>query len=1201
MAMFFLFLSIFLFVYIWRFIIRSRHVSPSPSTPSTLTTAQPQVIKYDVFLSFRGVDTRSDFTSHLYAALNRKQILTFIDYQLVRGDEISASLLRTIEEAKLSVIVFSENYASSKWCLEELAKIFERRKNNGQIVIPVFYQVDPSHVRNQTGRFGDAFARLIKKKALTMDKEQSFRDALTDAANLSGWSLGKSELESEFIEKIVGDVLNKLHAMSSSHTTGLFGIDARIHKVESLLNMESQDVLIVGIWGMGGIGKTTIAEAVCNKVRSRFEGIFVANFRQELKARPMADLQRSFLSQLLGQEILKMGSLSFRDSFVRDRLRRKMVFIVLDDVDDLMALEEWKELLHGRHSSFGRGSKVLITSRDRQVLSNIVDETYKVERLNYEEALQLFSSKALKNCIPTIDHRDLIKRIASHVQGNPLALIVLGSSLYGKSPEEWYSALNKLAQNPRIENALRISYNGLDQEQQSIFLDIAHFFRKFEQNQATRILDGFYGRPVIFDISMLINKGLITTSRNMLEIHDLLQEMAFNIVRAESKFPGKRSRLCHLTDIVHVLEENKGAEEIEGISLDMSRLSRQIQLKSDAFAMMDGLRFIKFFFGHLSQDNKDKMQLPPTGLEYLSNKLRYLHWDGFPSKSLPHVFCAEHLVELNLSRSKVEKLWTGVQDVGNLRKFVLSYSPYLMELPDLSKARNLVSLHLVDCPSLTEVPLSLQYLDKLEELDLNFCYNLRSFPMLDSKVLKVLSISRCLDVTKCPTISQNMKSLYLEETSIKEVPQSITSKLENLGLHGCSKITKFPEISGDVKTLYLSGTAIKEVPSSIQFLTRLRVLDMSGCSKLESFPEITVPMKSLVDLNLSKTGIKEVPSSIQFLTRLEKLDMRGCSELESFPEITVPMESLEMLFLSRSGIKEIPSISFKHMISLRVLHLDGTPLKEVPSSIQFLTRLEKLDMRGCSELESFPEITVPMESLQSLRLSKTGIKEIPSISFKHMISLRVLYLDGTPLKELPSSIQFLTRLGELDMSGCSELESFPEITVPMKSLKSLRLSKTGMKEIPSIQFLTVLEKLDMSGCSELESFPEITVPIKSLHSLRLSETGIKEIPSISFKHMISLRFLFLDGTPIKELPLSIKDMVRLQYQYLHGTPIKELPLSIKDMVCLQHLTFHGTAIKALPELPSSLTLGFQRDFTNCFKLDQKPLVAAMHLKIQVSL
>ncbi|KAB5512739.1 hypothetical protein DKX38_029767 [Salix brachista] len=600
-------------------------------------------------------------------------------------------------------------------------------------------------------------------------------------------------LESEFIEKIVGDVLNKLHAMSSSHTTGLFGIDVRVNKVESLLNMESQDVLIVGIWGMGGIGQTTIVEAVCNKVRSRFEGIFVANFRQELKTVSMADLQRSFLSQLLGQEILNMGSLSFRDTF-----------------------------------------------------------------------------------------------------------------------------------NPRIENALRISYDGLDEEQQSIFLDIAHFFRRFEQKQATRILDGFYRRSVIFDISTLIDKCMITTSHNMLEIHDLLQEMAFSIVRAESKFPGKRSRLCHLPDVVHVMEENKGTEEIEGISLDISKLSRQIHLKPDAFAMMDGLRFLKFYFSHFSEDNKDKLLLPPTGLQYLSNKLIYLHWDGFPSISLPQNFCAEHLVELNLSRSKVEKLWTGVQDIGNLRNFVLSYSPYLIELPDLSKAKNLVRLYLVDCSSLTEVPSSLQHLDKLEELDLYYCYNLRRFPMLDSKVLRVLALSRCLDMTKFPTISQNMKRLYLEETSLKEVPQSVTSKLEHLGLHGCSNITKFPEISEDIKTLYLSETAITEVPSSIQFLKKLSVLDMSGCSKLESFPEITVPMKSLVDLNLSKTGIKEIPSSFKH------------------------MISLRSLWLDGTPIKELP-LSIKDMVCLRYLTLHGTPIKALP---ELPPSLRSLTTHDCASLET---------------------------------------------------------------------------------------------------------------------------------------------------------------------------------------------------------------------------------------------------------
>jgi len=359
--------------------------------------------------------------------------------------------------------------------------------------------------------------------------------------------------ESQFIEKIVGDVLEKLHAMSSSHTmAGLFGIDVRVSEVESLLDMESLDVLIVGIWGMGGIGKTTIAETVRDKVRSRFERIFFANFRQQ------SDLRRKFLKWLLGQETLDtMGSLSFRDSFVRDRLRRIRGLIVLDNVDNLMHLEEWRDLLDERNSSFGPGSKVLITSRDKQVLSNVVDKTYEVEGLNYEDAIQLFSSKALKNCTPTIDQRNLIKQIARHVQGNPLALKVLGSSLYGKSIEEWRSALNKLAQHPQIERVLRISYDGLDSEQKSIFLDIAHLFIGLEPDEATRILDCLYGRSVKFDISTLIDKCLITVTDDKLEMHDLLYEMAFNIVHAESDFPGERSRLFHFPDVAQVLEENK--------------------------------------------------------------------------------------------------------------------------------------------------------------------------------------------------------------------------------------------------------------------------------------------------------------------------------------------------------------------------------------------------------------------------------------------------------------------------------------------------------------------------------------------------------------------------------------------------------------------------------------------------------------------
>ena len=158
----------------------SSFASSSSHQSSYPTNSPPR--KYDVFLSFRGEDTRDNFTSHLYDALNHKQILTFIDDSIVRGEEISPSLLEAIEQSKISVVVLSQDYASSKWCLRELVKILDCRRNNGQMIIPVFYRVDPSDIRKQTGSFGAAFEKYEKS-----DEVQNWRKALEEVANLSGW------------------------------------------------------------------------------------------------------------------------------------------------------------------------------------------------------------------------------------------------------------------------------------------------------------------------------------------------------------------------------------------------------------------------------------------------------------------------------------------------------------------------------------------------------------------------------------------------------------------------------------------------------------------------------------------------------------------------------------------------------------------------------------------------------------------------------------------------------------------------------------------------------------------------------------------------------------------------------------------------------------------------------------------------------
>ncbi|KAK9205170.1 hypothetical protein WN943_015437 [Citrus x changshan-huyou] len=159
--------------------------SSSPSHPySSLSLMNPRNNKYDVFLSFSRADTRDSFTSHLHSALCQKSIEIFIDDQLIRGDDISESLLDTIASSSISIIIFSERYASSGWCLGELLKILECKHNYGQIVIPVFYRVDPLHVRKQVGIFGDSFLELEERFP---EKMQRWRSALTEAANLSGF------------------------------------------------------------------------------------------------------------------------------------------------------------------------------------------------------------------------------------------------------------------------------------------------------------------------------------------------------------------------------------------------------------------------------------------------------------------------------------------------------------------------------------------------------------------------------------------------------------------------------------------------------------------------------------------------------------------------------------------------------------------------------------------------------------------------------------------------------------------------------------------------------------------------------------------------------------------------------------------------------------------------------------------------------
>ncbi|XP_010263366.1 PREDICTED: protein SUPPRESSOR OF npr1-1, CONSTITUTIVE 1-like [Nelumbo nucifera] len=1054
-----------------------------------------------VFLSFRGEDTRKGFTDHLYQALDRVGIPTFRDDEkLQRAEEIEPQLVEAIKKSKIALIVLSKNYAGSRWCLEELAEIMECEMTMGQVVYPVFYDVEPRDVRKQIGSFGKAFDDVKERFKLETAKVERWTNALKKAADISGCVVRNvaNGHEGQVIKDIITKVSSILTPAELLITKYAVGLDSPVENVVSMLNLKENTVCIIGICGMGGSGKTTIAKAVYNRIHKSFEG----------KCFLKCSSNVLFLQQQLIGDILmdqKEGEVIHHvdrgKMMIRGRLSNKKVLVILDDVQH----KDQIKALAGEHDWFGGGSRIIITTRDKGLLKLVnvkkdVDKTtYSVQELNGEHSTELFCLHAFKEKHPPENYVDLTRRILWHLQGLPLAIEVWGGFLNGKNVSQWEEAAGKLEKihHDEIQSKLKISYDALeDDDLKNIFLDIACFFTGMNVDYVSTILDGcgFYPKNGIHD---LISKSLVKTDeRNRLTMHKVLQDMGREIVRKESpnepgersrlwleendwteespnepgegsrlwleeddwteespNEPGERSRLWLEEDAVDVLRENKGTNKIQGFSLQLFFEEKEpLRVGTKAFGKMTNLRLFRL----------DGVILELEGsYENMPKKIRWLHWHRFPLESIPIDFDLSRLVVLEMTSSHLKNVWEdGMQPclMHNLKILDLSDSNSLIRTPDFSKLPKLERLILEGCSSLVEVHESIGCLKKLVHLDMGHCARLVHLPNSIGYLtsLKQLMLSHCNKLEELPKELGEMKSLKcldLGQTAIKRLPSSIRQlkSLETFWMHGCKQLEEFPEELGEIeslKLLALGQTAIKRLPSSIGQLKSLETLRMHDCEQLEEFPEELGEMESLKLLALSGTAIKRLPSSIGQLKSLEKLEMNHYKQLEELPEELGGMESLKFLALS------------------------GTAIKRLPSSIRQLKSLEKLEMNYCKQLEELPEELGEMKSLKCLDLSQTAIKR------------------------LPSSIGQLKSLEMLDMNHCRQLEELPEELGEMKSLKCLALSGTAIKRLPSsIGQLKSLENLEMNHCKQLEELPEELGEMKSLKCLDLMETAIKRLPS----------------------------------------------------------------------------------------------------------